>query len=369
MDFEAEGLLDGLEGPQRAARVKLLEGLLGEGFSAEELRAAAAEDRLALLLVDRVLGGRYTAADVEERTGLSADALTRARRLLGLPEVSPHEPVFSEEDLEAARAIDTFITAGFGQDSVAEITRVLGEAMARLSAATTAAFAEAFLAPGDNEHAVAWRFAQLAENLTPAVTPVLAAAFRAHLRETVRRAMISQAELAAGRVQEEVQAAVAFADLVGFTRLGGELEASELGGVVGRFGELAAQAAQEPVRLVKTIGDAAMLVSREPGPLVAACLSLVEAVAAADLPSIRAGIAFGSASPRAGDLYGHAVNLASRVTGIARPGSVLCTQEVRDAAREQFEWSFARRHRLKGIGDAVPLYRARALSPPTADRR
>jgi class 3 adenylate cyclase len=46
---------------------------------------------------------------------------------------------------------------------------------------------------------------------------------------------------------------------------------------------------------------------------------------------------------------------------VARPGSVLCTEEVRDAAGERFEWRFARRHRLKGIGDAVPLYRARRL--------
>jgi class 3 adenylate cyclase len=55
------------------------------------------------------------------------------------------------------------------------------------------------------------------------------------------------------------------------------------------------------------------------------------------------------------------VNLASRVTGLARPGSVLCTKEVRDAAPD-FEWSFAGKHRLKGIGDSVPLYRARRLA-------
>ena len=51
-----------------------------------------------------------------------------------------------------------------------------------------------------------------------------------------------------------------------------------------------------------------------------------------ELPSLRAGIAFGPALLRAGDYYGNSVNLASRVTGVARPGSVLCTREVRDAA-------------------------------------
>ncbi|MBV9004355.1 MAG: adenylate/guanylate cyclase domain-containing protein, partial [Solirubrobacterales bacterium] len=89
----------------------------------------------------------------------------------------------------------------------------------------------------------------------------------------------------------------------------------------------------------------------------------IEAAQAADLPSVRAGIARGPALVRAGDYFGRGVNLASRVTGIARPGSVLCTQDVRDAAGEEFEWSSAGRHRLKGIGESLPLYRARRLAP------
>ena len=88
---------------------------------------------------------------------------------------------------------------------------------------------------------------------------------------------------------------------------------------------------------------------------------------AADLPALRAGIAFGPALLRAGDFYGHSVNLASRVTGIARPESVLCTTEVHDAAAEQFEWSFAGRHRLKGIPERVPLYRAHRIETPAEE--
>jgi len=381
MDFEAEGLLDGLEDGERAARLQLLERLVADGFQEDEIRAAVAEDRLPLLPVERVLGGRYTAKEVEERAGLPRSALTHVRRVLGLPEAAPEDRVYDDEDLQAAESIQLFYEAGFGQEGLDEITRVLGEAMSRVAAATTAAFAQAFLKPGDSEDAVASRFAQLTESLTPALNPVLASAYRAHLRENVRRGMISRAELAAGQIAGEQELTVCFADLVGFTRLGGQLEAGELGGVVGTFIELAADAAQPPVRLIKTIGDAAMLTSREPAPLVSAALSLLDAVQERDLPTLRAGIACGRALPRAGDLYGHAVNLASRVTGAARPGSVLCTKEVHDAATEGFEWSFAGRHRLKGIGDAVPLYRARpaggeeavrpdsAPRPRTADRR
>ena len=119
----------------------------------------------------------------------------------------------------------------------------------------------------------------------------------------------------------------------------------------------------------KTIGDAAMFVSRESGPLVDAALRLVEAAHEADLPATRAGIACGLTMFRAGDFYGHAVNLASRITGVARPGSVLCDESVHEAAREAFDWSFAGRHRMKGIGEAVPLFRARRLSDEPAAAR
>ena len=378
MDFEAAGLLDGLDPEARAAREQLLERLTAEGFTLEQLKAAVDEDRLALLPVQRVLGGRYTATEVSKRTGVPTELVLRNRRLLGLPEASAEDRVFGDEDIAAITSLRTYLELGLGEDGIAEIARVLGEAMARVAATSTAVFAGAFLREGDSEEDVAWRFAELAEEVTSRIEPILLSAYTAHLRENVQRGVLSRAELEAGRLVGEQETSVCFADMVGFTTLGAEIDAQELGGVVGRFGELAADAANTEVRLVKTIGDAAMLASREPAPLVEAALKLLEAADAADLPSLRAGLACGSALPRAGDLYGHAVNLASRVTAISRPGSVLCTKEVRDAASEDFDWSFAGRHRLKGIGESVPLYRARRLGPqsdeagasrPTAGRR
>jgi adenylate cyclase len=361
MDFAEAGLLNGLRGKERTARIRLLERLVADGIELEELQQAAAEERLALLPVERVLAGSCSARELEERTGLPASTILGLRLALGLPEARPEDRVFSEADVDAARSIKTFLEAGFSDQAVAEITRVLGEGMARLSAAIGQTFAQTFLKPGQGEDEVAAQFAAVAENMTDAFEPVLAAAFRAHVLDSVRRAMISHEELAAGQVAGEWDVAVAFSDLVGFTRLGAELETQRLGNVVGTFGELAGKVAEPPVRLVKTIGDAVMLVAREPAPMVAAALALTEAVEEADLPAVRTGIAWGAAVPRAGDFFGHAVNLASRVTGVARPGSVLCTKEVRDAAPD-FDWSFAGRHRLKGIGDSVPLYRARRLA-------
>ena len=367
MDFST--LLDGLEGEDRAARERLLERLADEGYTFEELKAAIDEDRLALLLVERVLGGRYTAKEVAQESGLPAAQMLRIRRLLGLPEPAPDERMFGEEEIDAAKAISMFLTSGLGEESIAEITRVLGEGMARLAATTAAAFVDAFLEAGDSEDEVAERFATLAEQLIPAIDPVLRAAYRQHLAESVRRGMLSPAERESGEVAGAQEVTVCFVDMVGFTRLGAQIEAQELGSLASKLAELATDVTAPPVRLVKTIGDAAMFVSPDPAAVVSVALSLLEAVEAAELPSLRAGVARGPALQRAGDYYGHAVNLASRVTGVARPGSVLCTQEVHDAAPDEFGWSFARKHKLKGMSEPVSLYRARRLDDAASDER
>jgi adenylate cyclase len=358
MDFAAQGLLDGLEGDERAAREQLLARLVGEGVGLDELRAAVAEDRLALVGVERVLGGSHTAVEVSEQTGLPVEVILRVRGLLGLPVPDPADRVFSDEDIAAARSQRLFLESGFQEQEIAEITRVLGEAMSRVAATITGAFVETFLQPGDDEQEVALRFAALAERLTPAMSPVLVASFNAHLREAVSRGILGRAERESGHIAGAHHITVCFADLVGFTRLGGELEASGLGSVAVRFGELAMHLARPPVRLIKTIGDAAMLVSPEPAALVSVALALVDG-SSPNLPSVRAGVAGGFALARAGDYYGHAVNLASRVTGIARPGSVLCTQDVRDQAGDLFDWSSAGRHRFKGLAGATALHRPR----------
>ena len=367
VDFAGAGLLDGLEGEDRSSRERLLTRLIDEGYGIDELKRAVAEDRLALLLVDRVLGGRYSARELEEQTGLTATQMLRIRRLLGLPEASPEARVFGEEEVKAAESTRMFLEVGLGEPAIAEITRVLGEGMARLAATTAAAFVDAFLEPGDSEDEVAQRFASVAEQLIPAIDPVLVAAYKQHLAAAVRRGMLSQAERESGEAGGAQEITVCFVDLVGFTRLGAQIEAQELGSVASRLAELANDVTEPPVRLVKTIGDAAMFVSPEPAPLVSVALSLLEAVDAAELPSLRAGVATGTALQRAGDFYGHAVNLASRVTGAARAGSVLCTEEVREAAPEDFDWSFARKHKLKGMSDAVPLYRARRREEAPAE--
>jgi adenylate cyclase len=105
-----------------------------------------------------------------------------------------------------------------------------------------------------------------------------------------------------------------------------------------------------------------MLVSPDNDALLDAALALVAASEAEGegFPVLRAGIARGPALARGGDWYGRAVNLSSRITAIAFPGSVLVSEEVREAASNGHKWSFAGERRLKGIDGRVKLHRVRA---------
>jgi adenylate cyclase len=369
MDFAAEGLLDGIEDEAaRADRIALLEHLLAEGVSPEELKQAVAEDRLVLLEVERGLGtARYTAPEVAERAGLELEQMLRYRQALGLPRPAPDERVLTDSDVEALRLVHDAQAAGLPQEGMIEVTRVLGEGLSRAAATLRPLVREAFLRPEIGERELSERYAAISAHLGPQLGAVMEHILGMHLRDQLRNDAIGRAELASGQVAGATAVTVAFADLVGFTKLGERIPAEELGAIAGRLVELTSEAAHGPVRLVKTIGDAAMLVSPEPAPLVEAASALVEAAEheGEGFPRLRTGLASGAALNRGGDWYGSPVNLASRITDVARPGSVLVDAATREAVADDPHWRFSALppRRLKGVEGTVPLYRARPAQP------
>jgi adenylate cyclase len=367
IDYAAEGLLDGLEGNAREARLGLLEQLSAEGLTLEELRDAVAAGHLTLLPVERAIAGggpRYTAREIAALAGADLDLLLAYRAALGIPWGDVDERVANEADLEAARRITAILDAGFPAEEILRNARTIGMATARVAEANRELVIRNLTSPGDTERDVADRLVQTAEFLLPLGSDFLVYAFQANLLEQVKRDVIGAADLEAGEIGGVVDRTVCFADLVEFTSLGEEIAPEALGEVVGRFEELATSVVTAPVRLVKSIGDAVMLVSPEAGPLVGTALDLVAAAVAEgdDFPILRAGIATGPILPQSGDYYGRSVNLASRVTGIARPGSVLVDTPTREAAgEEEFEYSFAGERRLKGIDARTKLFRVRRV--------
>ena len=362
VDFAAEGLLDGLEGDARQAREALLRHLHDDGCSLDVLRTAVEEDRLVLLPVERVLerDAKFTPREIAEKTGLTVDDLRASYRAFGLPPAGDDERLYSDVDLDVAQSLREMLDAGIPLERVLELTRVIGRSTSQVAGSSRAMIAEALFQPGLNEHELAVIAATAARELAPKMAPVLAYAYERHLREQLRSDVVSATDVAAGRVAGAQERAVAFADLVDFTRLGEEIPAEELGAVARRLDELAGERVDAPVTLVKTLGDAVMLVSTDTDRMIETALDLIEAAAEEGpaFPQLRVGIAHGAALERAGDWYGSPVNTASRVTGVARAGSVLLTEDARGQAGDGWDWSYAGERRLKGVG-AKKLFRAR----------
>jgi adenylate cyclase len=366
-DWDAEGLLEPLtEDQDRQARRELLDELYADGFSLEELRRAAHEDRLVLLPVERALGDgrpKYSLTDLVERSGATRELAVANLRAAGVPMPRDEDVVFDDADLENLERVKSLVDTGLPQESVFDLIRSVSTGMARIADAARTVIGESLLRPGDTELDLARRYTAATKGLAPLSGPALEYAFKYHLREAIRNDVVDRATRTSGRLGAGSDITVAFADLVGFTRLGEELAPEEIGGVVDRLGELTAEVAQRPVQLIKLIGDAAMLVSPETEPLLDAAIELVQASEQQGdgFPPLRAGVATGPALSRGGDWYGRPVNLASRITTVARPGSVLTSGDVRESVGDdRYRWSFAGKRKLKGVRGEQRLFRVRA---------
>jgi adenylate cyclase len=176
IDFEAEGLLEGLDGEAREARRELLTELAEDGVSLEELKEAVAEERLALLPAERVLEGegeRYTIDEIVELSGAPGDLFLRQRQALGLPLPPEGEAAFTDADVEGARRLKAFLDAGLPEEGILRTGRVIGMAMAQVAAASRELIGAALMRPGDTERDLGLRYAQAARELGPMLAPVL----------------------------------------------------------------------------------------------------------------------------------------------------------------------------------------------------
>nr|WP_205874158.1 adenylate/guanylate cyclase domain-containing protein [Mycobacterium gordonae] len=361
---DLDDLLDGLAGQARAERADLVRWLLEQGISAEEI---ATTNPPLLLASRRLIGddGTYVSArEISETYGIDLDLLQRVQRAIGLARVDdPDAVVHMRADGEAAAFAQRFVDLGLNPDQVVGVVRVLAEGLSHAAEVMRFTALAAIIRPGASEVQIAQGSQVLIGRIAPLLGPMIHQMLFLQLRHMMETEAVNAAERAAGKPLPGARSvAVAFADLVGFTKLGEVVSAEELSLLAGRLADLARDLTVPPVRFIKTIGDAVMLVCPEPAPLLDTVLKLVDTVDNDnDFPRLRAGVAKGMAVSRAGDWFGSPVNAASRVTGVARPGTVLATDAVCEAIGEDagFQWSFAGARRLKGIKSEVKLFRVR----------
>jgi adenylate cyclase len=364
LDVEALGLLDGLHGRARQERAELIGWLLARGFDVDQIRT---EFSPMLLPAHRMIGDDGTLVsprEISDSSGVSLELLQQLHRAVGLvraedPDARLQSRADAESVLPAARLVDL----GIDPVQVVLILRLLMDGLTGVAVAMRQAGLQALLHPGATELELAQAFEVMAHDAEPLFGPMVDALLRLALRHSFETEAINVFERAAGSLPGAREVAVAFADLVGFTRLGEQMPPEDLGLVALRLADLAHEVVTSPVQFVKTIGDAVMLVCSDPLKLLLTVLDLVDAAAADNFPRLRVGLAFGHAVNRAGDWYGSPVNLASRVTSAASAGTVRATESARKAIGDPagIEWSVAEARHLKGIRGEIRLYGARRL--------
>lgn len=359
-----DDLLEGLEGNARAERAELVTWLLEQGITKEEIRTT---NPPLLLSTRHLIGddGTYVSTrEISETHGIDLDLLQRVQRAIGLVRVDdPDAVVHMRADGEAAAFSQRFVELGLDPEQVVLVVRVLAEGLSRAAEVMRYTALSAIMRPGNSELEIAKASKALVGEIAPMLGPMIEHMLFMQLRHMMETEAINAAERAAGEpLPGARQITVAFADLVGFTKIGEAVSPEELGHLANRLAILARDMTVPPVRFIKTIGDAVMFVCPEPLPLLDVIVKLVEAVDTDnDFPRLRAGVASGMAVSRAGDWFGSPVNVASRVTNVARPGTVVVADSVWDviADRGEFSGSFAGARRLKGIKSEVKLFRVR----------
>ena len=333
----------------------------------DELRARLAEGRLALVPVERILVGdspRYTAAEVAERSGVEdefLDALLAGDRHDHAP--TPTTPSTWTTTWMPPSAWTPCATPGLGDDAILEMARVMSSGMSTLAVTIASVFADSYLEEGDDEASLSERYAEAAENLLPLLGPALEHALMVQNRSNLRQASAIGSSLAEGRLPDA-------AGGHGGLRRPGRLHQAgreRRPGPPGRRGR-AAGGADARRRPAGPCGwsrpSATRSCSSPPTPWPCwrprwTCWTPPTARTTSSRRSRWASRA-DEAISRGGDLFGHSVNLASRVTSTARPGSVLVTEEVKDAAGEDgYRYSFAGERKLKGVKEPQKLFRAR----------
>ncbi|EUA50165.1 pH-sensitive adenylate cyclase [Mycobacterium xenopi 3993] len=289
-------MLGGLEGKARAERAELIEWLLDHGVTVEEIRGSFTP---MLLASRRLIGddGSYVSArEISETTGVDLELLQRIQRAIGLARVDdPDAVVHMRADGVAAAHAQRFLEVGLDPDHLVQVVRVLAEGLSHAAEVMRYTALAAILEPGLTELDIAKRSYELVSRIAPLLGPWIEDMLFMHLRHQMETEAVNASERAAGAPLPGARhVAVAFADLVGFTRLGEVVPPEELVQLAERLANLARDVAVPPVRFVKTIGDAVMFVSPDAVPLLDAVLKLVEIIDTDnEFPRLRAGVAAG----------------------------------------------------------------------------
>ncbi|MFN8193544.1 MAG: adenylate/guanylate cyclase domain-containing protein [Nocardioidaceae bacterium] len=299
-----------------------------------------------------------TAREVAHASDVPVDQARRLWRALGFPEHGG-EPAFTAADVEALRQVTQLVGAGMLDfDTALNLTRAVGQTMARLADWEVGTLVDVIEHIESSDAARGSRMSTamvLAEQVNPAFEQLLLYAWRRHLAASAARVE------ALGAHDEALSTAlvtVGFADMVAFTALSNQLDEGRIGDLVEVFESRCADiVAAHGGRVIKSLGDSVLFVHESPAAALAMADGIVDKIGRDPrMPDVRLGLATGPVVLRMGDVFGRPVNLAARLTAVARRNRVIVDQATADGLPSE---EYAVRHLpprpIRGFGLIEPL--------------
>jgi adenylate cyclase len=273
---------------------------------------------------DALLGGqrKYTRTQVAEAAGVSLERAHRLWMAMGFASVGDEDEVFTDGDIEALRVWKVLLETGaFDPGAEVSAARTIGQTVSRLAEWQV----QEVMARVREANGTEADVAQLASVLLPVIEGLQSYVWRRHLAAAAGRMLSeSPAEMSTQTLT------VGFADIVGFTSTTRHANIEELTELLESFEENAAEAIAEfHGRVVKTVGDEVLFVADTARDAALIAVRLADPNRDDDgLPTLRVGLAMGPVLSRFGDVYGSTVNVAARLTALARPGTILVDRTV-----------------------------------------
>lgn len=290
-----------------------------------------------------------TQREVAERSGMGLDLANSLWRYLGFPEVEDDKVAFTDADVEALRVTKRLLDMGvLEEDRLPQFVRSLGRAFARLADWQTRLLLGVLQTAEDDEQLPLDVLAEV----IPLVEEVQGYVWRRHLLATASRIALRDV-----RSETERQLVVGFVDIVGYTSRSRQMSPRALGAMVEWFERVVTElVVQHGGQVIKTIGDEALFTLDDPTEGALLALELVERVEGDEqFPDVRVGLAYGPVLARLGDVFGSTVNIAARLTSVARPARVLVDSELAELLDpEQFRLRRTRRVSVKGYEHLEP---------------
>ena len=287
-----------------------------------------------------LLGGprRYTRREAAAAAGMSLDEASALWHALGFAHTSDDDVAFTDGDVAALHIVATLVEHEVvDRNAQTSMTRMVGQTMSRLAEWQAGLLASLILERPD-VLAREGDVAQFVEEIVPLLERVHAFAWRRHLAAFADRA------LSAGADSPARETVVGFADMTGYTALTRQLTQAQLATMLDTFEAAASDiVAENRGRIVKTLGDEVLFVADRPVDGARIALQLVDRAAASSvLPELRAGVAAGEVLMRYGDVAGAVANIASRLTMLARPGTVLVDRAMAAELDDRPEFTLQR---------------------------